>query len=44
MENRIINKDIRNGVLEVEGSEDFVQSEINELFAVHAKEGKDVNV
>lgn len=34
MENKIINKDICNGILEVEGSEDFVQSEINELFTL----------
>ena len=32
MENKIIEKDIENGILEVEGSEDFVQSQINEVF------------
>lgn len=30
--NRIIEKDERKGILEVEGSEEFVQSQIDEMF------------
>lgn len=32
MKNKIIQKDNNNGILEVEGSEEFVQAEIDKMF------------
>ena len=37
MQNKIIKKDLKNGLLEVEGSEKFVSKQLDELLKSHSR-------